>query len=119
MKKNLTMPNPQQIAVDPSASEGTLQHPLPPDPAQQPGEEAGDGEAVAAPPLPPLKSVFDCPKLQRDVVQGGVVGWVCAWCGIFFKGVYATRALKHVLKVSLKSGVRACPAAIPVPFMNR
>ena len=111
------MPNPQQITVDPHARKCLL--PTPPDPPQQPNAEAGEGEVALPAPLPPLKSIFDCPKLQRDVIQGGVVGWVCAWCGFFFKGVHATCALKHVLKVSLKSGVRACPAAIPVPFMNR
>ena len=113
------MPNHQSIEVDPNASTGTLQPPTDPDPAQQPDEDAGEGEAAPAPPLPPLKGIFSCEKLRRGVCRGGVVGWECLWCGGFFNGEHATRALKHVMKVSLQSGVRPCLASIPVPYMNR
>ena len=116
------MPNRQEIAVDSAATSGSIAPPLPADPpsaVHQPDAEAG-GSAVAEPvPPPPLQSIFDCQKIKRGVVKDGVVGWVCGWCGQFFKGGHATRALKHVLKLTLKAGVRPCPAEIPDPFINR
>ena len=113
------MPNHQSIEVDPNASTGTLQPPTDPDPAQQPDEDAGEGEAAPAPPLPPLKGIFSCEKLRRGVRRGGVVGWECSWCGGFFNGEHATRALKHVMKASLQAGVRPCTGAIPAEYANR
>ena len=33
-------------------------------------------------PLPPLRSVFDCPNLESCIVRGKN-GWRCLWCGLW------------------------------------
>ena len=45
-------------------------------------------------PLPPLKSVFDCPKIELCIVNGKN-GWRCVWCSHSFTPAHATRALAH------------------------
>ena len=83
-------------------------------------EMSGDGEdddvvEMAETPLPPLKSVFDCPNLELCIVDGKN-GWKCLWCDLSFTPVHATRALAHLLKKS-KCDIRVCKAIIPPQFL--
>ena len=83
---------------------------------------AGDGEdddvvEMAETPLPPLKSVFDCPNLELCIVNGKN-GWKCLWCDLSFTPVHATRALAHLLKKK-KCDVRVCKAIIPPQYLVR
>ena len=43
------------------------------------GNVAEEVEEVLLPPLPPLKSVFDCAYVQQTQT-----GWECRWCGKSF-----------------------------------
>ena len=70
------------------------------------GEERNDDEEEVVPPLPPLKSVFDCGYV--NVTPGG---WECMWCGKSFVGRHSTRVLRHVLKMT-KNDVGVCNAPI-------
>ena len=45
-----------------------------------PDGEDDDLVDIAETPLPPLKSVFDCPNLELCIVNGKN-GWKCLWCG--------------------------------------
>ncbi len=75
-------------------------------------EERNDNEEVL-PPLPPLKSIFDC-----GYVNQMPTGWECMWCGKSFVGKHSTRALHHVLKLK-KNDVGVCSAAIPDLYLKR
>ena len=68
-------------------------------------------------PLPPLKSVFDCPNIELCIVKGKN-GWRCVWCGHSFTPAHATRALAHLLKKK-KCDIRVCTAIIPKPSLVR
>jgi hypothetical protein len=55
------------------------------------GEEGNSGEEeeeeeVLLPPLPPLKSIFDCGYVHQTQS-----GWECMWCGKSFVGRHSTR----------------------------
>jgi len=76
------------------------------------GEEEEEEEALL-PPLPPLRSVFDCAHLHQTHS-----GWECRWCGKSFGGKHATRALNHVMKMS-KNDVGVCRAVIPDMYLKR
>ena len=85
-------------------------------------EMSGDGEdddvvEMAETPLPPLKSVFDCPNLELCIVNGKN-GWKCLWCDQSFIPVHATRALAHLLKKT-KCDIRVCKAIIPLQYLVR
>ena len=79
--------------------------------------EEGNGREeeveVLLPPLPPLKSVFDCGYV--NLTQSG---WECMWCGKSFVGRHSTRALHHVRKMT-KNDVGVCSAAIPDKYLKR
>ena len=79
--------------------------------------EEGNGREeeveVLLPPLPPLKSVFDCGYV--NLTQSG---WECMWCGKSFVGRHSTRALHHVMKMT-KNDVGVCSAAIPDKYLKR
>ena len=80
------------------------------------GEEGNGGEEeeeVLLPPLPPLKSVFDCGYVHQTQS-----GWECMWCGKSFVGRHSTRALRHVMKMT-KNDVGVCSAAIPDKYLKR
>ena len=80
------------------------------------GEEGTGGEEeeeVLLPPLPPLKSIFDC-----GYVHPTQSGWECMWCGKSFVGRHATRVLRHVMKMT-KNDVGVCSAAIPDTYLKR
>ena len=77
------------------------------------GNVAEEVEEVLLPPLPPLKSVFDC-----TYVQPTQSGWECRQCGESFLGKHSTRrALKHVMKMS-KNDVGVCQAVIPDNYLQ-
>jgi len=77
------------------------------------GNVAEEVEEVFLPPLPPIKSVFDCAFVQQTQS-----GWECRWCGKSFLGKHSTRALKHVMKMS-KNDVGVCQAVIPDNYLQR
>jgi hypothetical protein len=61
---------------------------------------AGDDEddlVETEAPLPPLKTVFDCPNIELCIVNGKNV-WIHAWCDQSLTPVHATRGLAHLLK---------------------
>ena len=67
----------------------------------------------------PLESIWDSEhivKCECDEIGNkdiGKKGWKCMWCGIFFIGVNATKALQHVCKIFRPSvHVRPCRALI-------
>ena len=83
------------------------------------GNDGGsEGDSISTDALPPLKSIWDCPKLIKGQVSGPqntmVTGWLCLWCpgGGEFKGDNATKALAHVAKVAGRN-VRFCEGNIP------
>ena len=83
---------------------------------------AGDGEdddvvEMAETPLPPLKSVFDCPNLELCLLNGKN-GWKCLWCDTSFTPVHATRALAHVLRKK-RCNIQVCMAIIPKQYQVR
>jgi hypothetical protein len=73
----------------------------------------GMGGRRRLPPLPPLKSVFDCGYVHQTQS-----GWECMWCGKSFVGRHSTRALRHVMKMT-KNDVGVCSAAIPDKYLKR
>ena len=77
------------------------------------GNVAEEVEEVLPPPLPPIKSVFDCTFVQQTQS-----GWECRWCGKTFLGKHSTRALKHVMKMA-KNDVGVCQAVIPNNYLQR
>ena len=77
------------------------------------GNVAEEVEEVLLPPLPPIKSVFDCAFVQQTQS-----GWECRWCGKSFLGKHSTRALKHVMKMA-KNDVGVCQAVIPDNYLQR
>ena len=77
------------------------------------GNVAEEVEEVLLPPLPPIKSVFDCAFVQQTQS-----GWECRWCGKSFLGKHSTRALKHVMKMA-KNDVGVCQAEIPNNYLQR
>jgi hypothetical protein len=80
--------------------------------------EDDDVVEMAETPLPPLRSVFDCPNLELCIANDGKNGWKCLWCDQSFTPVHATRALAHLLKKK-KCDVRVCKAIIPPQFLVR
>ena len=77
------------------------------------GNVAEEVEEVLQPPLPPLKTVFDCPYVKLTLT-----GWECGWCGKSFLGKHSTRALNHVMKMA-KNDVGVCQAVIPDNYLQR
>lgn len=76
-----------------------------------------DGNGV--PPLPNLKSIWDCSNMNKAVVTGvdgvPIAGWRCSWCpggGRFFRGDNATKALAHIAKIEGKN-IQFCKGNIP------
>ncbi len=66
-----------------------------------------------------LRSVWDCPQINKALVPGPdgahVPGWICGWCPAgrgSFKGENATKALAHVAKIQRKN-IRFCEGNIP------
>ena len=104
------MPGLEDVVVDATADSGNLPSPLTggASASSNVAEEGGDAGCPSV-----LNSIWDCPKLQPNVLRDGVKGWICHWCGKFFRGVHATRALNHVIKNILKANVKMCSAVIP------
>ena len=80
-----------------------------------PDGEDDDVVELVETPLPPLKSVFDCPNIELCIVNGKS-GWKCHWCGQSFTPVHATRAIAHLLKKK-KCDIKVCMAIIPKPSL--
>ena len=59
-----------------------------------------------------LNSVFECPKVKENMVKDGRIGWRCHWCGKWFSGRHATRALCHVTRAKMKKGIASCTGPI-------
>jgi hypothetical protein len=79
-----------------------------------------DGVSVAsesAASFPPLKVIWDCLMVER-AVMAGKKAWSCNWCNKTFTPEHATRALKHVLKVT-GCGVAVCGAIVKEPYLSR
>ena len=91
-----------------------------------PPDEAGTG-VVAAPSvrdpaaflfsdLPPLKSIWECPMLEKGQPavphNGKSDGWRCRYCGEVFYPVHSGRATHHVAKEP-NGSIAICQAAIP------
>lgn len=70
-------------------------------------------EEVLLPPLPPLKSIFECAYVQ--LTQSG---WECRWCGKSFIGKHSTRALNHVMKMS-NNDVGVCQSVITDKYLQQ
>jgi hypothetical protein len=82
------------------------------------GEEGEEEGGEVARQLPPLRSVFDCSYIKIRVVKDGKDGWECGWCSNSFAQRYASRALRHVLKIKKSNGA-ICKATIPNRFLMR
>ena len=80
-------------------------------------EDLVDVLEMAETPLPPLKSVFDCPNIELCLLHGKN-GWKCLWCDTTFTPVHATRAISHVLKIK-KCNIAVCTAMIPNNYFIR
>ena len=110
------MPTMNDVVVDPEAPSGQVTSPISQDTAQNasPSDPTAtdevDGASEGCPAV--LSGVYDCPKVEEGVIQGGKLGWVCHWCTKWFSGRHLTRALNHVLKIKMKKGIAACVAAI-------
>ena len=68
---------------------------------------------------PTLKTIWDCPNLNKELIPGpdggSVPGWICGWCPPGrgnFKGDNATKALARVAKIQGKN-IRFCEGNIP------
>ena len=79
-----------------------------------PDGEDDDLVEIAETPLPPLKSVFDCPNLELCIVNGKN-GWKCLWCGESFTPVHATRAIANLL-MKKKCNIQVFMAIIPKKY---
>ena len=122
------MPTTSDVYVDTKAASGVLASPITQDTAllltQPPAADKPDampdeikGPADACPSL--LNSVFECPKVEENVVKDGRIGLRCHWCGKWFSGRHATRALIHVTRAKMKKGIAACTGPIDVESQRR
>ena len=101
------MPTIDDVEVDPQARSGDVTSPISQDPAlnsstsnppsgdvtspasqdpalnsstsNPPAAGEADGAADGCPAI--LTGIYDCPKVEAGVVQDGMLGWVCHWCG--------------------------------------
>ena len=112
MQNKKAMPNQMELAVDPDAPCGNAPSFLSQDPdlsfitSNPPAAEEDTEAASSCPDV--LWFIYNCPKGQRDIMQGKSNGWLCHWCGKLFKGVHALRALCHLSKNTTKQGVVPC-----------
>ena len=72
---------------------------------------------VPLPPLSPLRSVWDCPRLKRGQSQGVEKkgksnGWQCGHCDGVFYPDHATRAAHHLAQ-QRGGSIVVCSAVIP------
>jgi hypothetical protein len=68
--------------------------------------------------LPPLKIIWNCPMIERCVSGNSKRAWLCKWCNKTFTPDHATRALKHVLKIS-GCGISVCSANVTESYLSR
>ena len=108
------MPTTSHIYVDVDSTSGVLASPITQDtallltqpaaaddPDAMPDDTEGPADAIPS----VLNSVFDCPKVEENVLREGRIGWRCHWCGKWFSGRHSTRALMHVLRTKLKKAL--------------
>ena len=118
------------VHVDPTAASGDITSPISQDPAlddllAQPtvaDEAKGKADAAVGSAyvcLAVLTCIYQCPKVEEDVVRGDKVGWVCHWCGKWFAGRHPTRVLCHVLKIKIRKDIAACTAKIDPDLTKR
>ena len=122
------MPTISDLHVDAEAASGVLASPITQDTAllltQAPAADepdtmanANEGPADACPSV--LNSVFQCPKVEENVLKNGRIDWTCHWCGKWFSGRHATRALCHVTRAKMKKGIAACTGPIDLESQRR
>lgn len=76
-------------------------------------------ESKEATDLAPLKTIWDDKDHLEKCIEKGKDGWRCKWCGIFFNGVNATKALFHVAKIWRPSvHVAICRAVIEPIYLQ-
>lgn len=82
-------------------------------------DDIAEDETATETSIATLKSIWDCPQINKALVPGPdgsfVPGWTCGWCSSgrgTFKGDNATKALAHVAKIQGKN-IRFCDGSIP------
>jgi len=72
-------------------------------------------ESAAA--FPPLKIIWNCPMIERCIVADKKA-WLCKWCNKTFTPDHATRAMRHVLKIT-GGGISTCSAIVREPYLSQ
>ena len=116
------------VHVDAEAASGVLASPITQDTAllltQPPAADEPDampdeikGAVNACPSV--LNSAFECPKVEENVVKDDRIGWRCQWCGKWFSGRHATRALCNGTRAKMKKGIAPCTGPIDLESQRR
>jgi hypothetical protein len=78
--------------------------------------DSGGGEDAT---LLPLTSIVHCPFIEESAnSQNGKKGWICKWCGKMFLSRHQSRAICHVLKITL-GDIAICTSSIPKEYEDR